>query len=428
MIKNNRYKKYLTQKGFLKLPMFRKLIVLTAPNGETVPRDFYAEEKVVQVFNVTDSHIIPDAICVETSDGFFNIVISNNFEKSKNELKFLAEKEESSVFWLDKEMLDFEDGDDIEDIIDAIALEGLRKWIYCPNIAEGYNEWVELVVKDIGSAEEYQIEKEDVVCASTVEFEMRDSNVLPDVIKQQFNLSVDNMIEALELDNNETQKQILSAAIIVIQGIYEESITLSKMAHRMINVLRVSNEAKVFLQYHAQTINWETMELDALKSALPVYRIEGLIDFIESVDASEDELVQIENNLKRILNLVKQTLKVLPGLTLVDNESTVTVDRREWMLKIQASNHFDSEQFISGESPEYIGRVVQRLSQMEMEKRKWIEDGIRIYQCAKCEFIQEHKHNCESCGGNEMVNRIPASIKEHRFTIQDAVRTLMRSH
>ena len=128
MIKNNRYKKYITQKGFLKLPMFRKLIVLTAPNGETVPRDFYAEEKVVQVFSVSDSSIIPDAICVETSDGFFNIVISNNFEKSKNELKFLAEKEDSSVFWLDKEMLDFEDGDDEEEIIDVAEPEKII-WI-----------------------------------------------------------------------------------------------------------------------------------------------------------------------------------------------------------------------------------------------------------------------------------------------------------
>ena len=408
--------------------MFRKLIVLTAPNGETVPRDFYAEEKVVKVLSVIDSSLIPDAICAETTDGFVDIVISDNFEKSKSELKFLAEKEETSVFWLDKEMLDFEDGDDEDEIIEAIALEGLRKWIYCPQIAEGYNEWVELVVRDIGSAEEYQIEKEDVVCASTVEFEMKDRDVLPDVIKQQFNLSVDSMIDALELDNNETQRQILSAAIIVIQGIYEESITLHKMAHRMINVLRLSNEAKVFLQYHAQTINWKTMELDALKSALPVYRIEGLIDFIESVDASEDEIVQIENNLKRILILVKQTLKALPGLKLVENESKVTVDRREWMLKTQASNHFDSEQFVSGESPEYIGKVVQRLSQMEMAKRKWIEDGVRIYQCVKCEFLQEHKHKCESCGGIEMVSRIPASIEKHRFTIQDAVRTLMRSH
>ena len=93
MVKNKRYKKYITQKGFLKLPMFRKLIVLTAPNGETVPRDFYIEEKVTQVVNVTDSNIIPNAITVETVDGDFHVVICDNFEKAKNSLKLLAEKE-----------------------------------------------------------------------------------------------------------------------------------------------------------------------------------------------------------------------------------------------------------------------------------------------------------------------------------------------
>ena len=63
MVKNKRYKKYINQKGFLKLPMFRKLIVLTAPNGETVPRDFYIEEKVTQVVDSTDSNL--------TFSGFF---------------------------------------------------------------------------------------------------------------------------------------------------------------------------------------------------------------------------------------------------------------------------------------------------------------------------------------------------------------------
>ena len=67
--------------------MFRKLIVLTAPNGETVPRDFYIEEKVTQVVDSTDSNIIPNAITVETVDGDFHIVISDNFEKSKRVIK-----------------------------------------------------------------------------------------------------------------------------------------------------------------------------------------------------------------------------------------------------------------------------------------------------------------------------------------------------
>ena len=428
MVKNKRYKKYITQKGFLKLPMFRKLIVLTAPNGETVPRDFYIEEKVTQVVDVTDSTIIPNAITVETVDGDYHIVICDNFEKSKNSLKLLAEKEDVSVFWLDKEMLEIQDDDDEEDIIEAIALEGVRKWIYCPYIAESYNEWVELVVRDVGNAAEYQIENEDVVCASTIEFAMRDPDVLPDVIHQQFNIRIETLLEAFNLEDSDSQKQILSAAIIIIQGIYDKSIEISKIAHRMINVLRLSNEAKVFLQYHAQTINWNTMELEALKSALPVYRIEGLIDFIESVDATEDEIKQIENNLKSILGCIKHTLRALPGLKLTENETVLTVDRREWVISIQASNHFDSEQFITGESPEYIGKVIQHLSQMEMEKKKWIQNGTRVYQCVKCDFIQSHKHNCESCGSKELLNKLTASIKDHKYSIQDAVRTLKRSH
>ena len=170
------------------------------------------------------------------------------------------------------------------------------------------------------------------------------------------------------------------------------------------------------------------MELEALKSALPVYRIEGLIDFIESVDATEDEIKQIENNLKSILGCIKHTLSVLPGLKLTENESVLTVDRREWVISIQASNHFDSEQFVTGESPEYIGKVIQHLSQMEMEKKKWIQNNTRIYQCVKCNFIQEHKHACGACGSLELLNKLPASIKEHKYSIQDAVRTLGRSH
>lgn len=428
MVKNKKYQKYIKQKGFLKLPMFRKLIVLTAPNGETVPRDFFAEEKIVQVIDLGSSSIIPNAIKVETSDGDVHVVISDDFTKAKNTLKLLAENEDASVFWLDKEMLDFEDGVDEEEIIDTISIEGLRKWIFCPHIAEGYNEWVEMVVRDVGNSQEYQIENEDVVCASTIEFGMHDINVLPDVIQQQFNINVDTMIEALDLEECVEQKQILSAAIIIIQGLYEESIGLSKIAHRMINVLRISNEAKVFLQYHAQTINWKTMELEALKSALPVYRIEGLVDFIESVNPSESEKITIEKNLKRILNLIKSTLQVLPGLHLTDEDENFAINRREWMVSIQASNHFDSDQFITGESPEYIGKVVQRLSQMEMAKKEWVEKGSNIYQCTKCNFIQEHKHSCESCGGKEMISKLPVSIKEHRYSIEDAVRTLTRSH
>ena len=219
MVKNKRYKKYINQKGFLKLPMFRKLIVLTAPNGETVPRDFYIEEKVTQVVDSTDSNIIPNAITVETVDGDFHIVISDNFEKSKNSLKLLAEKEDVSVFWLDKEMLEIQGDDDEDDIIEAIALEGVRKWIYCPYIAESYNEWVELVVRDVGNAAEYQIENEDVVCASTIEFAMRDPDVLPDVIYQQFNIRIETLLDAFCLESSESQRQILCAAIIIIQGI-----------------------------------------------------------------------------------------------------------------------------------------------------------------------------------------------------------------
>ncbi|WP_394222614.1 hypothetical protein [Alteromonas gracilis] len=428
MVKNKRYKKYIVQKGFLKLPLFRKLIVLTAPNGETVPRDFYIEEKVTQVVDVKDSNVIPNAITIKTIDGDYDLIISDNFEKSKNNLKLLAEKEEVSLFWIDKEMLDIQADDDEDDIIDAIALEGVRKWIYCPYIAESYNEWVELVVRDVGNAEEYQIESEDVLCASTIEFSMRDPHVLPDVIKQQFNIDIGTLLEALNLEESESQRQILSAAIIIIQGIYDQTIEMKKVAHRMLNVLRLPSEAKVFLQYHAQTINWSTMELEALKSALPVYRIEGLIDFIQNVDATDDEIKEIENNLKQILGCIKQTLKVLPGVKLTENETVLRLDRREWVISIQASNHFDSEQFVTGESPEYIGKVIQHLSQMEMAKKMWIKNGTRIYQCVKCDFIQEHKHACESCGGLEMISKLPASIKNHRYSIQDAVRTIGRSH
>ena len=84
MVRHKKLKNYLEQKGFLKLPMFRKIIIITAPNGETISRDFFVEEKVVNVISVAKSPVIPDAILVETTDYDVHIVVTNSFEDTKN--------------------------------------------------------------------------------------------------------------------------------------------------------------------------------------------------------------------------------------------------------------------------------------------------------------------------------------------------------
>lgn len=415
---------YLMGRGFIKLPMFRKIIIMTAPDGKTVSRDFYVEEKVVNVISASNSQNISDAISVKTSDYDVEVVITDSFLKTKNELKLLAEREQLSVFWVDKEMLEEDADDEGVDTQDAFCLEGLRKWIYCPVIAEAYNEWIELTVKDVGSLDEQGDENDGAIKCSDIEFDMRDVNVLPDVVKQQFNLDVEGVLSEWGLPQDEVYRQTLSATIIVIQSISDNSIDTSKFAHRVINALRMTPEAKVFLQYHAQTINWHNMKLDEAKDAMPVYRIEGLVDFIQSLNATKEEIARVEEKLKGILQALVEVTEKMPGMAFEEKRQSIRIDKQSWTISLHTSNHFDSEEMLVGESPEYINHLIQRLNQMEIEKGKWIDEKRNLYQCTDCDYLQDHSGSCDSCGGKALINRIYASVKGHRYSIQDAVRTM----
>jgi len=424
MIRNKKLKNYLEQKGFLKLPMFRKIIIITAPNGETISRDFFVEEKVVNVLSVSNSPIIPDAIHVETTDYDVHIVVTDSFDDAKTSLSLLAEKEQVSLFWVDKEMLEIDDGESEEVLADAFTIEGLRKWVYCPVISDSYNEWVEYSIKDINNDEAYSEDVSSVKSCSDINFQIRDLGVLPTIVKQQYSIDVDDILADCEIPVSIASKQMMCAMIIVIQSINEERIETSKLGHRLIQTLRMSDEAKIFCQYYVQTMNWDTLDLYRDFEKEHPLRVQGLVEFIKSLNPTSDDLESMQQQFKELLHMSVQIIESLPGLQFSDGRSQISIDKRKWIINTRASTHFDNSTILTGESPEYIGDIVKQISSLELKKKSAVAAGDNFYQCSKCSFLQNKSGSCESCGSNELVRRLPASIKNHRYTIQDAIRTL----